>query len=1002
MAGSFTPGNLVVCRVGDGSQTLTNTGNSVFLDEYTTAGTYVQSIMLPTNYNFGANSPLLLPGSDYAGGLISLSQDGRFILVAGYGATLGQLTNYSLISSYSTQVPRVIALVDAQGNIDTTTAQTNSLASGEDFRSAASPDGTNLWFGGDTSSVRYTTRGSALATQLGTGVANVRQVNIFSNQVYFSDASGSTFRLATAGPGLPTTSGQIYTNLPGLPTSGGPWSFAFLNLSGGTNAVDTLYVADSTVSPNGVLKYSLVGGTWVSNGTIEAYDAFGVAASVQISGHTTNVNLYISANTDENGGDTIYTWTDPTGYNGNIPPGSDADDNIIVISGPAQSFRGIVFAPTGGEVPPGPGQLSVGPILGFFSTGMTGCSDPDTQNYYLANPGTDTVSWAASADQNWVSLTPPSGSLSSGGTVTVAASFNTNVTSLTTGTNTATITFTNTTSALALGTTTRAVQVILVDQKVTPSSSFNPTGKPGGPFSPANQVYTLSTGGTTINWTASKTANWINLSATNGSLAGCAATNITVSLNASANALAAGFYTDTITFSNADAGTEIDSRSVTLSSGYLFWSDNFSTFNSGNLNGQNGWLALGSQPYPLQVTNGAVVDPGLNSSPGTSIKNFPLSSNTVFLGMVVSITSARTNAAPYYITGLYMYNGGTMSGGYADYRFTARSTNGLGNVAFGVESTGQSPWAFGTTTFPTGTPVRVIIQTDPLGTNTWLYVNPTDAVLSDQTPYAVATLSAGNAVDIGVGSFGIAPYGTAAEAGDGALFYTIAVSTNYADVYNGITPPAAPSAGFNASAISGTAPFTVHFTDTSSGSITNWFWNFGDGNQTNFAARTSPTHTYATGTYTVTQTVSGPGGSASNQVTITSLDPFAAWQQLYFGCNNCSNAAANADPLGKGISNTNQFLLGLNPTNPASVFRITSVVQQGTNVTVTWSTAGVRTNVVQGAAGVAAGCCPPSYGYSNNFTDISGGIILNVAGDTSTNYVDQSGTNHYYRIRLGP
>jgi PKD repeat protein len=459
--------------------------------------------------------------------------------------------------------------------------------------------------------------------------------------------------------------------------------------------------------------------------------------------------------------------------------------------------------------------------------------------------------------------------------------------------------------------------------------------------------------------------------------------------------LAAGFYTDTITFSNATAGTEIDSRTVTLSSGYLFWSDNFSTYNSGNLNGQNGWLALGAQPYPLQVANGAVVDPGLNSSPGTSIKNFPLSSNTVFLGMLVSITHAATNAAPYYITGLYMYNGGTVSGGFADYRFSARSTNGLGNVAFGVESTGQSPWAFGTT-FPTGTPVSVIIQTDPLGTNTWLYVNPTDAVLSDQTPYAVATLSAGNSVDIGVGSFGIAPYGTAAEAGDGVLFYRIAVSTNYATVYNAITPPAPPSAGFNASATSGTAPFTVHFTDTSSGSITNWFWNFGDGNQTNFAARTSPTHTFATGTYTVTQTVSGPGGSASDQVTITSYDPFAAWQQLYFGCNSCSNAAANADPLGKGISNTNQFLLGLNPTNPASIFRITSIVPQGTNVTVTWSTAGVRTNVVQ-AAGAADG------GYnSNNFTDISGWIIINVTGDTSTNYVDSSGTNRFYRIRLGP
>jgi hypothetical protein len=92
----------------------------------------------------------------------------------------------------------------------------------------------------------------------------------------------------------------------------------------------------------------------------------------------------------------------------------------------------------------------------------------------------------------------------------------------------------------------------------------------------------------------------------------------------------------------------------------------------------------------------------------------------------------------------------------------------------------------------------------------------------------------------------------------------------------------------------------------------------------------------------------------------------------------------------------NQFLLGLNPTNPASVFRITSVVTQGGTKTITWSTAGVRTNVVQGAVGDGSG------GYSNNFSDISGPIVIGVPGDTSASYADSSGTNNYYRIRLGP
>jgi len=129
---------------------------------------------------------------------------------------------------------------------------------------------------------------------------------------------------------------------------------------------------------------------------------------------------------------------------------------------------------------------------------------------------------------------------------------------------------------------------------------------------------------------------------------------------------------------------------------------------------------------------------------------------------------------------------------------------------------------------------------------------------------------------------------------------------------------------------------------------------------------------------------------------VTVLTQYNWWRSNYFGSVTNPQGDPTADPLGKGISNTNQFLLGLNPTNPASVFRITSVVQTPTNVTVAWKTAGVRTNVVQGAVGTAAG------GYSNNFTDISGGIIINVTGDTSTNCVDQSGTNRFYRIRLGP
>jgi len=132
------------------------------------------------------------------------------------------------------------------------------------------------------------------------------------------------------------------------------------------------------------------------------------------------------------------------------------------------------------------------------------------------------------------------------------------------------------------------------------------------------------------------------------------------------------------------------------------------------------------------------------------------------------------------------------------------------------------------------------------------------------------------------------------------------------------------------------------------------------------------------------------------------LSVFQAWQLQYFGCTNdgtiCAQAAPNADPYGKGISNTNQFLLGLNPTNPASVFQILRVAPQASDMQITWATAGGITNVVQATAGLADGS------YSTNFLDVSPLIIIQGSGDTTTNYLNTGAVTNfstlYYRIRF--
>jgi len=69
-----------------------------------------------------------------------------------------------------------------------------------------------------------------------------------------------------------------------------------------------------------------------------------------------------------------------------------------------------------------------------------------------------------------------------------------------------------------------------------------------------------------------------------------------------------------------------------------------------------------------------------------------------------------------------------------------------------------------------------------------------------------------------------------------------------------VTPPPAPVADFTTSGPrSGLPPLTVAFVDRSTGDVTGWNWDFGDGGT---ATSQSPTHIYTLpGTYTVTLTV---------------------------------------------------------------------------------------------------------------------------------------------------
>ena len=224
--------------------------------------------------------------------------------------------------------------------------------------------------------------------------------------------------------------------------------------------------------------------------------------------------------------------------------------------------------------------------------------------------------------------------------------------------------------------------------------------------------------------------------------------------------------------------------------------------------------------------------------------------------------------------------------------------------------------------------------------------------------------------------------------------------------------PTAPQIGSCPSSVTATTGQNVSFIVVAGGSAPvtyQWYFNTNSpiANATNTTFQLSSVQSTNVGTYSVI--VSNSAGTATCWATLNippTLSPFQSWQLLYFGCTNladCPQAAGDADFDGDGISNTNEFLLGTNPTNSASALQIISVVPQSNgDMLLTWKTAGGRTNAVQATAGDGTG------GDNTNYVDITAPphIVIPGSGDVTTNYTEIGGATNtpsrFYRIRLVP
>ena len=309
-----------------------------------------------------------------------------------------------------------------------------------------------------------------------------------------------------------------------------------------------------------------------------------------------------------------------------------------------------------------PPTLAVSPATALSATGPQGGSfSPSSLVYTLSNTGLGTLTWSSSTSDNWLTLSITTGTLGTGGSTNVTVSLNANANALATGAYTNSITFTNLTSGDVVIRSADITVLAPAALTVSPATALNASGTAGGPFSPASQIYTLSnTGAAELSWSANRGSTWLALSATSGSIPGGSSTNLTISLNANANSLAAGSYTDTVSFVNLSNNAGTTNRLATL------------TVNPTPAQIVTNTATLVSEDCP---PGNGVVDPGEIVTMNFGVRNLGGSDTANLVGTLLASSDVSSPSAPQTY-GVVPAGGGSVS---QPFTFTANGTCG-GNI----------------------------------------------------------------------------------------------------------------------------------------------------------------------------------------------------------------------------------------------------------------------------------------------------------------------------------
>lgn len=332
-ASSFTPGNLMILRIGDGDQALSNAAQPIFLDEYTPAGVLVQSVAMPMS-NFGSNRRFAISGTSTSDGVMNLSPDGKFLTLSGYNCD--SLYQPNITSSSVPAVQRLVAIVDFNGTILTNTRM--NAYNGNNIRGAVTIDGTGFWTTGPNATpgnICYVPAGND-----GTGVVqlntswNSRSIKAFNSDLYIS-------RQAEIGVISGTPTSGLFTPTAIISSLSDAFNFVVLDVDATVPGADLIYIADQV---NGLLKYSKnISNVWTARGS-RSGPTSSLVANVIAPG---NIEIYLTnPNPNSNVPNSVYKVVDNTAFDANITGGAfNIPGNLVQTASANRIFRSVTFVP---------------------------------------------------------------------------------------------------------------------------------------------------------------------------------------------------------------------------------------------------------------------------------------------------------------------------------------------------------------------------------------------------------------------------------------------------------------------------------------------------------------------------------------------------------------------------------------------------------------------------------------------------------------------------------